>query len=611
MSGVTTAPAFGRVSLDEKTGQTKISQKVMGIDPGEYLETLSKAREKTLLTKPKQDLEIVDKTRASLSELESLVGDYKTLLNRLRGAKEGLNAEGVFSEPTASATTNTTAVASDLFDLAGSILPGSFDLKIEQLARKDQSLASTTVVDKTAAVGPSGTLTINGQDITIESTDSLEVIADKVNELQETTKVEAVITKLSDASYRLTFAGTEDATPIVVSKSLSGSNQTAIPDSSGKSVQDLSAKFYFRDMETALYRPSNKITDLGDILENGTLIFKKADNATTVSVKVENDTAKTESEIRDFVKKHNELIDFIQKHRRVNEEGTCRAEDTYLFDSPTLRTLQNLLQTTLSDRVDWISGNSYASLQEIGVNLVEKGKLAIDETVDQITQRNPLQQALYTNYDTVRTVFGFEWASSDSTFTVTNHPISWLSHLNSNTQSNDVTVKLSRDGDGVLSATITDDSGTTYPATVTTTGTVAIIKANTYDDFGNASPYRGFELLVKSVDQIPNNSDRTATITGTQGIVDRMGKILDSMVSKGEYNPATKLVEFRGQFTLERDELSDKETLLKKKIEGLEKKIADEKTRMEHKFALMQRTLAEALSTSTFLQTVMMGGPGS
>lgn len=607
MSGVTATPTFGKMTYDEKTGQTKISQKVMGIDPGEYLEAIAEAREKTLLTKPRHDLESVDKKRTALSELETLVGDYRTLLSRLRGGKEGLNAEGVFSEPTASATTNTSTAAGDLFDLAGDIAPGSFDLKIEQLARKDQSLATSGVADKTAAVGPSGTITVNGQVINIAGTDSLEDIAESVNAVKDTTKVEAVIIKLSDTSYKLTFVGTEDATPIVVSKSLIGANQTAIPDSSGNSAQDLSAKFYFRDMGTPIYRTSNKVSDLGDILGNGTLILKKADASTTISVKVENDTAKTETEIHDFVKKHNELIDFLKKHQSLNEERTGPAEDASLFESPTLKALLNQLQITLSDRVDWVSGTDYGSLREVGINLIEGGKLEVDETVDQVTQRNPLQQALYADYNKVKAVFGFEWDSSDATFTITNHPINWLSHLDSSTQSNNVTVTLSRDGNGDLSATLTDDSGTVYPATVTATGTVAMIKADTYDGLGAASPYRGFELLVKDVDQIANSSSRASTITGTQGVVDHMSKVLESMTSKGEYNSATKLMEFKGQFELERDELSDTETRLKEKIDRLEQRIADEKARMERKFALMQRTLAQALSTSSFLQSVMMG----
>ncbi len=607
MSGVATSPTFGKITYDDKTGQTKISQKVMGIDPGEYLTAIAETREKTLLTKPRHDLESVDKKRTALSELEALVSDYRVLLNRLRGAKEGTNAEGVFSEPTASATTNTSAVAGDLFDLAGDVAPGSFDLKIERLARKDQSLATTDVADKTAALGSSGTITVNGQVINVAGTDSLEDIAENVNAVKDTTKVEAVILKLSDTSYKLTFVSTEDATPIIVSKSLSGINQTAIPDSSGNSAQDLSAKIYFRDMGTAIYRTSNKISDLGDILENGTLILKKADSATTISVKVENDTAKTETEIRDFVKKHNELIDFLKKHQALNEERTGPAEDAYLFESPTLKALLNQLQITLSDRVDWASGSSYGSLREVGINLIEGRKLEIDETVDQVTQRNPLQQALYANYNKVRAVFGFEWNSSDATFKITNHPINWLSHLNSSTQTNNIIVTLSRDGNGDLSATITDDSGTIYPATVTVTGTVAMIKADTYDSLGNASPYRGFELLVKDADQIANSSSRASTITGTQGVVDHMAKVLESMTSKGEYNSATKLMEFKGQFELERDELSDTETRLKEKIDRLEQRIADEKTRMERKFALMQRTLAQALSTASFLQSVMMG----
>ena len=121
-------------------------------------------------------------------------------------------------------------VSSDRFSMtskvadAGAVVPGTYAFEVSQLAQKHQ-VQSGKLTKTDEALGYSGTMSINGVEITVTGSDSAKTIADKINKVTETAKVKATITA-GKLSLESTETGAASAISITDGTSKSGESNS-------------------------------------------------------------------------------------------------------------------------------------------------------------------------------------------------------------------------------------------------------------------------------------------------------------------------------------------------------------------------------------------------
>jgi flagellar hook-associated protein 2 len=115
----------------------------------------------------------------TLRDRAELYSQFATKITGIASAGNQLTTLGTFSAISASSSDN--AVAAVTVD-PGATLAGSFNLTVSKLAQS-QKLSSSAQTSATAGLGYTGSFNVNGKAVTVEATDSITSIAQKVNGL--------------------------------------------------------------------------------------------------------------------------------------------------------------------------------------------------------------------------------------------------------------------------------------------------------------------------------------------------------------------------------------------------------------------------------------------
>ncbi|RMG26447.1 MAG: hypothetical protein D6724_01785 [Armatimonadetes bacterium] len=115
--------------------------------------------------------------KGKLTNRQTAVDQYKSLVGAVRTAAKDLNLKSTFQAVKASSSD--TAVAT--ITAGTSALPGIYQLSVSQLAQAHK-ISTSAQTDATSALGLSGTFLVNGKAITVSTNDSLTAIATKINE---------------------------------------------------------------------------------------------------------------------------------------------------------------------------------------------------------------------------------------------------------------------------------------------------------------------------------------------------------------------------------------------------------------------------------------------
>lgn len=130
---------------------------------------------------------------------------FNTQLAALQTAANALNSPSTYS--TASASSSNPAVAS-ISTLPGATL-GDHSLTVTQLAQA-QKVVSQSVTSSSTALGQTGSFTLNGKTIQINSSDALADIAVKINRAQA--GVSATVVAVGPNDFRLTLSSNQTGT---------------------------------------------------------------------------------------------------------------------------------------------------------------------------------------------------------------------------------------------------------------------------------------------------------------------------------------------------------------------------------------------------------------
>lgn len=386
---------------------------------------------------------------------------------------------------------------------------GSYQFTVEQKAEVF-SIGSTIVSDKDADFGGSGIFEINldgytAQEVTVDTTDSLQDIADKINATSEESGIEASILKISETDYQLILSGVDTNQAMNV-QTLSGNLLQTLGFVDATDTFEAAQIIQNEQGSIITYNGATITRDdnqYDDLIEGIDLQINAAEPGTTITLDVNNDASATKDAIVAFVNSYNAYRDFVIQNQQVNADGTL-PEDAVLFSEPLLENLSFDLTNLLAG-----SGNaensSINSLRDLGISFDEENRLVIDN-------ETALDDALISNFDDVADFFRTDFTSSSSQLDII---------TNTSSASNlDFDLQIVTDTDGTMLSASVDGDSTAFEID----GTRLIGR--------NGTEYEGLTLAYVGSD------DATISISLTAGIADQMFNLLE-----GYTNPVDGLIQ--------------------------------------------------------------------
>lgn len=304
-----------------------------------------------------------------LSAFTSFDKKLKTLLEKFQG----------LDTSTEVGSYKATAASEEFFAAEGSssAVPGSYQIEVQSLARQQKDASDASYASRSEANFVSGTLTVNGTDITIDN-DSLDSLADKINAANTgdtPTGVSASIIH-DGTGYRMILTGDDASTSFTAT--VSGAvtaNGYAAPSFSNTQAASLatividgititSGSNTFEEAIPGVSLTINKQNPLGE--------------TTNLTVDVDKDGVK--NKIKGLVSAYNDIINFLDEQKDAgwgHDSGFRSAKNR----------LQGLLTTSVSG-----TGN-LQTLSQLGLETQRDGTLVIDDT--------KLEEAIVTDLDSI------------------------------------------------------------------------------------------------------------------------------------------------------------------------------------------------------------------
>jgi flagellar hook-associated protein 2 len=511
---------------------------------------------------------------AALKDLNGLARTLKGAVEKLRGTISFDRSADIFEAKQAFATTSrgdsqTPSAAADIVGvtLTNAAQATGHSVEVQQVAAAHKVASDSVNAALDDALGLAGTFEINGQAITVEATDSLFDLRDRINAANagaDATGVTASIVSISDSEQVLILTADETGTDATISAAdTTGSvlQDLGLTDGLGgfqnQLQEPLNAELLVDGLATVIERQSNTIDG---IFTGVTLSLFKAEAGTTIKLDVERDLNQVKSAIVDFVDAYNELRSFINQQALTEVPEDDETGAGVLAGTSALSEVRSRLSAAIGAAVD-AADPTLAVLAQIGITFQSAGQvgdpllantLAIDES--------KLDDALLTQTDAVRALFSFQMSSSS--------PNVALVGFDGTTSYSDggYTLNVAYAGGAIVSANINGAADGSDDGSVVVTGKLLKVVE------GGAE---GLQLLYTG----------TSAASGIQ---------LDLSVGIGAqiYSAVDGLVnETSGLLTNEIDGLESQNDLGQARIERLEERLERERERLLERFVAMETAL--------------------
>ncbi len=353
-----------------------------------------------LLQLERQPLNSLTTKKQTFNDQLSAFGKVKSDLDAFKTAIGGLKLDMDFSA--AKATSSDTSLLTAMATSTASA--GSYDIKISQLAQAGVKAMQTGVSDPKAAVTPpvSGTFdfTVGSGasqktfNITLDGSESLEAIRDKINAATVTTDGKTATQTLASASIVNTGTSAAPSYKLVIASTGKGTDNAVNIDSNLEAAlggfsatqEAKNAKFTVNGLEVE--RSTNSVTD---VIDGVTLNLASADTNKTLTLTVARDTDAITKKVNDFISAYNKLASTVSSLHQKG--GTLEADNSA---TSVLYQLQNVFNDPAK-----ITGNDFNYLAQVGISFKKDGTLSLDSTTFTKTlETNPDQVvSLFTDTD--------------------------------------------------------------------------------------------------------------------------------------------------------------------------------------------------------------------
>ncbi|WP_415905082.1 flagellar filament capping protein FliD [Neptuniibacter sp. QD48_55] len=385
----------------------------------------------------------LDTKEETLNSQISAYGTLKSSLSELQSILTPLSTNDTFNARSVSFP-DTDAITPNSVDPGAQA--GSYQIEVIDVAQA-QSLASATFSDKESALGNSGTLTIsfgqwtydedatNGDpgldvdtdddpysfaanadraalNITIDADDSLQDIADKINE--EDADVQASVL-LVDGQYQLLLtspSGDDNALRITSDDATKG-------DTTGLSIFEFNETEHSQMTETqqgndaelkvnglTVYRETNEIDD---VIQGFNFTLNKSSAGEKISFSVNEDTSIAEQAVRDFVTAYNTFYETAQNLTGISRDEQNQITRGDLSTDGSAKAIIGRIRDLIGSLVPGVD-SGFNALTNIGIRTELDGTLSIDE--------EDFSSAFQDNFALVESLFATDTSSASSTVTV-------------------------------------------------------------------------------------------------------------------------------------------------------------------------------------------------
>ena len=684
----------------DENGRVRFSGVSSGIDFGQTVEDLIAAK-RIPVDRIEADITSNQERITALQDLRTLLDGLQSSLSSLYGARTVDNSGDIFSQKSAFATTSRSdgQAASQAGNLIGvTVSPtassGITEIEILQTARAHRiasdSFSSTTDDLGTASGGVagsiSGTFQINGTEIQVLASDSLNDLADRINNANtgvNATGVSASIVSVSSSEHILVLTSDETGVDMALDNETGGvlaslgisadggatfsnelqaaqkaqisvnglldnsayqsavvadaaaalSSYTTIAGgaqsfeiradgallgtvnyTNADSLDDLAATINAIAGVTASVETvdgesrlkisadgggalsftadsANAVTELGltqqqlviernsntidDLIEGVTLDLFQAEVGTTISLDIEQDLNAVKTALQDFVVAYNEVKVFINQ----NSPDTVDPDSGgVLFGSSVISDLESRLSSIIGSGADGVS-EAFTVFQQIGIEFVDNGTISDPLLADTLTIDDAeLDSALLSNIDDVKSLFTFEFSSSD--------PRVSLIGFDGTAQYSETGYKLNIDfdevdGASVASANIDGAGAGADDGSVTADGRILSV--------GDQTGASGLRLFYGGDSDLAD-----VQIDFTVGLGAKLFFELDNLL-----DPTNGLVE--GEIT----SLEDQNTVAQERADQMLERIERERVRLSERFSRLEATLASLDSQLRSLQAMI------
>lgn len=380
-----------------------------------------------------QQIEEENGVIAALNEFQQLVANFQSIANSLRNPPGVANAaDNAFSYRSVSLSSDTSDVASEYFTVSaspGTTLQTYSVSEITSIAAATKQVTDSFMIadantaglvvasGATAGQFNAGTFTVNGAEITLDTTDTLNSIAQKFNNVANQSGVLATVVKVEDGEFILSFTGLETGTEFdfdledtvgtvsdpdgVISQIVFTTNQTA-------------ADAVFKLDGVEITRSTNTITDLVDGLTFNILQETPTGTPPTFTVDVDADTTTPRNSIIALADAYNALKVFAAEQQATNADGTY-ASTAILATNQTFRTTMDVITSQISSVVSGLPDGDPSSLADIGITFTTSPATATTPEVRNVLTIDDdiLTAALASDFNEVRDLFQFTLTSSN------------------------------------------------------------------------------------------------------------------------------------------------------------------------------------------------------
>jgi len=462
---------------------------------------------------------------AQQKAMDQLQGYLTTLQTQAQSLADSFN----FFSYSGSLTSNTSTDPNTLMSVqtSSSATPATHTIVVSQLAQAMSEGSSAAVTDSTgtaatsasAALGSSGSFTINGQTVNVGTTDSLQSIADTINQLDtgsSATGVTASVINVGTNDYRLVL--TNDTTGST-GFTLSGTALASGGALAGLQLGTPQVSQTGQDAQLTVdgYAMTRSTNSISDAISGVTLNLTQADPATTVTLNVGVDKQAVTKNIQTFVDDYNQVMDFINKQKTY--DPTTKTSGPLAAD-PLVSSIQSQLSSTLLQSIPGLTSNEN-SLVLIGITPDQNGHLSVDSST--------LDNLLSTDPNAVKDVFAATGTSANSALSFINYGSNTVSGsyavniTQAATQASVTgTTSLSSGLAGAESVTVTDGSGQQAVVNLTSGESLSSAVSAMNTEFGNtytqqlsAGGFAPGTTSATSMSSLGFAAGDTISITGT------------------------------------------------------------------------------------------------
>ncbi len=256
----------------------------------------------------------------------------------------------------------------------------TFDTTVQAGSATGETMKSQSFDSAGAALGITGTLTVNGTDIALNGTQSLNDIQSSVDAIAGVTAAVNYDSATGKYSLNVTNETAEGEVALTFKDSTDATGLSHLMDPAA-SVAAKKALVNINNIDVE--RDSNTITDLVTGL---TLTLASEDPAETLTVKVSANHSTAKTKMDGFVEAFNNVIKSLDSLQSYNKESGAAGN---LLGDSTANILRSGLRRMIFSSVEGVE-NSVNSLSSLGVELEETGLLSLNsETFTEAMDNHP------------------------------------------------------------------------------------------------------------------------------------------------------------------------------------------------------------------------------